>query len=130
MRLLLSALGQRARLERAGLWGVACLLFVSVAAPLNSSAAETLPPAPKQYFNDYAKVVSPAKAAELNRALEDFEKKTSSQILVAIYPRMLSDSSIEHYTVRVAQSWKVGQKQRDNGAVLFVFIQDRTTYIQ
>jgi uncharacterized protein len=43
---------------------------------------------------------------------------------------MQSDSSIEEYTVRVAQSWKAGQQGRDNGAVLFVFIQDRKMYLQ
>jgi uncharacterized protein len=43
---------------------------------------------------------------------------------------MESDSSIEDYTVRVAESWKVGQKGRDNGAVLFVFIQDRKMFLQ
>jgi uncharacterized protein len=43
---------------------------------------------------------------------------------------MQSESSIEDYTVRVAQSWGVGQKSNNNGAVLFVFIQDRKMYIQ
>ncbi len=93
-------------------------------------AAEVIPPAPKQYFNDYAHVVSPQTAAQLNQKLEDFERQTSSQILVAIYPTMQSDSSIEDYTVRVAESWKAGQKLKNNGAVLFVFIQNRTMYIQ
>ena len=43
---------------------------------------------------------------------------------------MQSDSSIEDYTVRVAQSWGVGQKGKSNGAVLFVFTQDRKMYLQ
>jgi len=47
-----------------------------------------------------------------------------------VYPKMQSDSSIEDYTVRVAQSWGVGQKNNNNGAVLFVFVQDRKMYIQ
>jgi len=93
-------------------------------------AAEVMPPAPARYFNDYAKVVSPNMAQQLDRALENFERETSSQILVAVYPKMQSDSSIEDYTVRVAQSWRVGQKAKDNGAVLFVFIQDRKMFLQ
>src|SRR5262249_13942218 len=44
--------------------------------------------------------------------------------------KMQSDSSIEDYTVRVARAWKAGQKERNNGAVLFVFVQDRKMYIQ
>src|SRR5437016_7845307 len=93
-------------------------------------AAEVIPPVPAQHFNDYAHVVSPAAATDLNRQLEDFERATSSQIIVAVFPKMQTDSSIEDYTVRVAQSWKVGQKGKDNGAVLFVFVQDRKMYLQ
>jgi uncharacterized protein len=43
---------------------------------------------------------------------------------------MQSDSDIADYTQRVAQSWGVGQKERRNGAVLFVFVQDRKMFIQ
>src|SRR6185503_7247050 len=74
--------------------------------------------------------VSPATADRLNKTLEDFEKRSSSQIVVAVFPKMQSDSSIEDYTVRVAQAWKVGQKDKNNGAVLFVFIQDRKMFLQ
>src|SRR5271170_4400935 len=108
---------------------LSCLLVAMLAASV-AFAAEVIPPAPSQYFNDYAQVVSPATAADLNGQLEQFERDTSSQILVVVYPRMESDSSIEDYTVRVAQSWGVGQKGRNNGAVLFVFVQDHKMYIQ
>lgn len=93
-------------------------------------AAEVIPPAPEHYFNDYAHVVSPGTASRLNQELEDFEKQTSSQIVVAVYPKMQSDSSIEDYTVRVARAWKVGQKVKNNGAALFVFVQDHKLFIQ
>ena len=92
-------------------------------------AAEVMPPAPRDHFNDYAGIVAPAQARALNDELAQFERATSNQILVAIYPRMQSDSSIEDYTVRLFQSWGVGQKDRKNGAVLFVFSQDRKVRI-
>jgi uncharacterized protein len=97
---------------------------------LAASGAEVIPAKPDLYFNDYAHVVSLATAGQLNQKLEDFERSTSSQIVVAVYPKMQSGSSIEDYTVRVAQSWHAGQKGRDNGAVLFVFIQDRKMFLQ
>lgn len=104
--------------------------FLAAAFAAGAFAAEVIPPAPKQYFNDYAHVVSAATATRLNQTLEEFERQTSSQVLVVVYPKMQSDSSIEDYTVRVAQAWKVGQKGKDNGAVLFVFINDRKMFIQ
>ena len=104
-------------------------LFALVAGGNDAYAAETLPPAPTQHFNDFAGVVRPKTAAELNAELAQFERETSNQILVAIYPRMTSDSSVEDYAARVAQSWRVGQKARDNGAVLFLFQQSRDVRI-
>jgi uncharacterized protein len=93
-------------------------------------ASEVIPPAPSRYFNDYAGVVSPATASALNAQLEQCERDSSNQLLVVVYPKMQSDSSIEDYTIRVAQSWGVGQKGRRNGAVLFVFINDRRMFLQ
>lgn len=95
-----------------------------------SFAAEVMPPKPSQYVNDYAGVMSKSAVAQLNQELEQFEKDTSNQILVAIYPKMQSDSSVSDYTVRIANSWKAGQKKRSNGAILFVFIQNRKMFIQ
>jgi len=93
-------------------------------------AAEVMPPAPELYFNDYAGVTTGNTASQLNQTLQNFEKESSNQFLVAVFPKMQSDSSIEDYTVRVARAWKVGQKDVNNGVVLFVFVQDRKMYIQ
>jgi uncharacterized protein len=93
-------------------------------------AAEVIPPPPARHFNDFAGLVRPSTAAALDLELEQFERRTSDQIVVAIYPKMESDSSIEDYTVRVAQSWHAGLKGLDNGAVLFVFAQNHTMYLQ
>ncbi|HEY3915991.1 MAG TPA: TPM domain-containing protein [Verrucomicrobiae bacterium] len=92
--------------------------------------AEVIPPAPSQYFNDYAHVVPASVASQLNTKLEAFEKATSDQVLVVVYPQMQSDSSIDDYTIRVARAWKAGQKVKNNGVVLFVFIQNRQMFIQ
>jgi uncharacterized protein len=93
-------------------------------------AVEVIPPRPAAYFNDYAHVVSAGTAAQLNQTLEDFERQSSDQIVVAVFPKMQSDSSVEDYTVRVARSWQAGQKEKNNGAVLFVFKQDHKMFLQ
>ena len=95
-----------------------------------AGAAEVMPPKPARHFNDYAGVVKAATAERLNRELEDFEKATSSQIVVAVFPKMQTDSAMEDYTVRIFKEWKPGQKGKDNGAVLFVFTQDRKMRIE
>lgn len=107
------------------LWLILVLLWGA-----HAWAKEVIPPAPKQYFNDYAHLVPAATASRLNQELENYERQSSDQILVAVYPKMQSDSSIADYTVRVARAWKVGQKGKDNGAVLFVFVQNRKMFIE
>jgi uncharacterized protein len=97
---------------------------------LRAFADEIIPPAPAQYFNDYAQVVSYATALQLNQTLENFERQSSDQIVVAVFPKMQSDSSIEDYTVRVARSWQAGLKDKNNGAVLFVFVQEHKMFLQ
>jgi uncharacterized protein len=104
----------------------ALLLFLS----WRSFASETIPPKPDRYFNDYAGVVSSGAAQRFNEQLAGFERETSNQVLVVVYHTMQSDSSIDDYTRRVAQTWGVGQKNQRNGVVLFVFVNDRKMFIQ
>jgi uncharacterized protein len=93
-------------------------------------ADEVIPPSPTNYFNDYAHIVSSATVSQLNQTLADYERQSSDQIVVAVFPKMHSDAPIKDYTMRVANSWQVGQKGKNNGVTLFVFIQDRKIYIQ
>jgi uncharacterized protein len=96
----------------------------------HSFGAEVIPPKPAGYFNDYAGVVSKEAASRFNEQLAQFERDTSDQVVVAVFPKMQSDSDIADYTQRLAQAWGVGQKERRNGVVLFVFVQDRKMFIQ
>lgn len=105
----------------------ALLLFAAV---VSLRAAEVIPPKPAGYFNDYAGLVSKASADRFNEQLAQFERDTSNQVVVAVYPKMQTDSDIADYTRRVAETWAVGQKDKRNGAVLFVFPTDRKMFIQ
>jgi uncharacterized protein len=105
-------------------------LIVFLASTLALVSAETLPSKPAGYFNDYASVVDRSTALQLNEQLAQFERETSTQILVAIYRTMQSESSVDDYTQRIAQTWGVGQKGRNNGAVLFVFVDNHQMFIQ
>ncbi len=107
---------------------VGVLVLLELAASLGK--AETLPSKPTGYFNDYAGIVDRATVSRLNEKLAQFERDTSTQIVVAIYRTMQSESSVADYTQRVAKTWGVGQQGRNNGAVLFVFVENRQMFIQ
>ncbi len=104
-----------------------CLLAL---AAITAQAAEVIPPKPDRYFNDYAGIISKEAALRFNEQLAQFERDTSNQVVVAIFPKMESDSDIADYTQRIAQAWGVGQKDRRNGVALFVFVHDRKMFIQ
>jgi uncharacterized protein len=95
----------------------------------STRGAETLLPSPPNHFNDFAGAVPPATAQELDRELAQFERDTSNQIVVAIYPHQQSSAPIEDYAVRLFQAWGVGQKGRNNGALLLMFTQDHKMWI-
>ena len=105
----------------------ACALLAGAQAA--ARAEEPLPPAPKAHFNDYAGLVSAADAQRLDAKLADFEQQTSTQIVVAVFPQLPSPS-LEDFTVRTAQAWRVGGKKFDNGAILFVFANERKMRIE
>lgn len=94
------------------------------------AGAEVMPPKPQYHFNDYAHVVSPGTAESLDRELADFERQTSNQIVVAIYPAMQTDSSLEDYTRRMVDQWGLGLKGKDNGAALIVFVKEHKLRIE
>ena len=105
-------------------------LCIAAFVAINAHGAEVIPPKPDRYFNDYAHVVSSSAALRFNEQLAQFERETSDQVLVAVFPKMQSDDEIAAYTQRVAQAWGVGQQGKRNGAVMFVFVQDRKMFIQ
>src|ERR1039457_620112 len=87
--------------------------FIALATATALQAAEVVPPKPAGYFNDYAGVVSKATALRFNEQLAQFERETSNQVIVAVFPKIQSDSSIEDYTQRVKDFWKVGQRSEE-----------------
>lgn len=93
-------------------------------------AAEVMPPKPARFFNDFAGVVRPDVEQRLNEQLAQYERESSNQLLVVVYPKMQTDSSIEDFATRIFESWGVGLEDKDNGAVLFVFLEDRKMRIQ
>lgn len=118
-----------ARRAAAGLFLAAALAGMAGMAGM-AGAAEPLPPKPARYVEDRAGILSPRTREALNARLEAFERETSSQVVVATFPRVPDDYALEDFTQRTAESWGVGRRERDNGAVLFVFPGDRKMRIE
>ena len=93
-----------------------------------SLAAPVIPQA-RGYVNDYAGLLSPAVKGQLENFLAGFQRSDSTQIAVLTVPS-LEGEDLEGYSVRVAQSWGIGQKGKDNGALLLVAKEERAVRIE
>jgi uncharacterized protein len=74
--------------------------------------------------NDYAVVLRQDQAQRLEAQLAQFEQETGHQIAVLTIPT-LEGEDIEGFSIRVAESWKIGKKGFDNGVILVVAVNDR-----
>ncbi|MGH7928353.1 MAG: TPM domain-containing protein, partial [Candidatus Binatia bacterium] len=75
-------------------------------------------------INDYAQLLSADAARTLENQLSQFEKETGHQVAVLTVPT-LDGEDIEGFSIRVAESWKIGQKGFDNGVILVVAPKER-----
>lgn len=90
----------------------------------------SVPPKPAAYVTDKAGVLDAAKVHALNERLAQFERDTSNQILVYVDRSLPTDTTIEQFANDAMHTWGVGQKGKDNGAVLFLFTGDRKMRIE
>jgi uncharacterized protein len=105
------------------------LLALLVVAVGPSAAALPVPPPPDRRVNDYAGALTAADRDRLEQKLIAREAGSQNQVVVAIF-RSLQGESLEGYSIRLAQAWRVGQKGLDNGVVFLVFLDDRKMRIE
>jgi uncharacterized protein len=78
---------------------------------------------------DQTGTLSSGDMASLTQTLKDFETRKGSQIAVLIVPTTAPET-IEQYSIRVAEAWKIGRKKVDDGAILVVAKDDRKLRIE
>src|SRR5438445_11818509 len=91
---------------------------------VDAQAALPIPKAPGSRINDYAGVLSAEDGGRLEDKVRAREQGSSNQVVVAIF-RSLQGESLEDYSIRLAQAWRIGQKGLDNGVIFLVFTEDR-----
>ena len=78
---------------------------------------------------DKTATLSSGDIASLDQTLKDFEARKGSQVAVLIVPTTQPET-IEQYSLRVAEAWKIGRKKIDDGAILVVAKDDRKLRIE
>lgn len=78
---------------------------------------------------DQAGILTSAQKDQLSAILQQHEQKTSNQVVVAII-RSLEGHDIAEYAVGLFRYWQLGQKNKNNGILLLVAINDREIDIE
>ncbi len=78
---------------------------------------------------DDAEILKPATRERITAALKAHEGSTGNQIAILTIPTIDSES-VEEFSTRVFESWKLGQKGKDNGVLVVVVPKDRKMRIE
>ncbi len=87
------------------------------------------PPTPTRYVVDAAGALDDTTTTALESELRAFEKATGHQVVVYI-GQTTGDVPLETYTAETAHTWRIGRKGKDDGAILFLFMQDHKVRIE
>jgi len=74
--------------------------------------------------NDYAELISPGAEARIKDLLAKLEEDKGAQVVVLTIDS-LQGEQLEEYSLRVAETWKLGRADSDDGALLLIAKNDR-----
>lgn len=94
-----------------------------------SAIAEVAIPPQRAAVTDLTRTLTPEQAAALERRLRDFEAKKGVRIAVLLVPTTQPET-IEQYSIRVTDAWKLRREGVDAGVLLLAAKQDRAVRIE
>jgi uncharacterized protein len=108
-------------------FALAALVACVVLAPNHAGAVETIPD-PHTYVVDKAGVIDAQTRAKIESYLRELEQKTGAQVRVLTVQSSGGESEFT-FAQRHFEAWKLGQKGKDNGALILLLIKERKVWI-
>src|SRR6267154_519835 len=93
-------------------------------AGLSPASGEVAVPPLRAHVTDLTGTLSAQQVQDLESRLASFERGKGSQIAVLMLPSTQPET-IEEYSIRVADAWKIGRARVDDGVILVVAKNDR-----
>ena len=104
------------------------LASVFALAPRNAFAPEPTVPQPLGYVSDYVGVIDPGIRQRIEALVRELRDKTGAEIAVVIV-RSTKPLTAFDYAMKIAESWRPGDRRKDNGVVFLVAVDDRELFI-
>lgn len=83
----------------------------------------------KDRVNDHARMLSSTVGRQLETVLAELERTDGTQVVLLTIDSLKGDS-LEDFSIRVVEKWKIGQKDFDNGVLLLIAKNDRKIRIE
>ncbi|MDZ4838970.1 MAG: TPM domain-containing protein [Bacteroidota bacterium] len=86
-------------------------------------------PNPPKLVNDFAGMLTEPERIQLEQKLLNFSNKTGNQIAIVTEKSLNDEAEIVDYANELSIKWQIGQKDRRNGVLIYVAIDDKQTAI-
>ena len=112
-----------------GVAGAAVVIWLAYAAV---AAAQPLPPALTQPVNDFANVIDPESARQMDALIRSLQRTTGDVVVVATVETFQPYATLDDYAVKMFENGGrgIGEKGRDNGLLIVVAVKDRRVKVE
>lgn len=88
--------------------------------------AKQIPPKPNppRLVNDYAGMMNRSEVNALEQKLVAYDDSTSTQIAIVTERSLEGDDDFD-YALRIYNTWNIGQKDKNNGVLIYIALEDR-----
>jgi uncharacterized protein len=116
-------------LTRAAVAGAAVVIWLAYA---TAAAAQPPPPSLTQPVNDFANVIDPESARQMDALIRSLQRTTGDVVVVATVETFQPYATIDEYAVKMFQNGGrgIGEKGRDNGLLIVVAVKDRRVKVE
>jgi uncharacterized protein len=94
-----------------------------------ANAQKAIPELWGLHVHDEAHVLTQPAIDKLEQELIAYQDSTSNEIAILIIPSLEGDA-LEDYSLRVVEKWKLGKKEKDNGVLLLIVVDEHKIRIE
>ncbi len=104
-------------------------LILSALFTAGAAAKTTYEPTGRFFVNDFAGVLSAADAEEIYALGAELDKQTGAQVVAVTVPTT-GGEEIRSYGLELGREWGIGEKDKNNGILLLLAVEDRQVRIE
>jgi uncharacterized protein len=108
-----------------------CFLLIIQSLAVFGLKAQNIPskPNPAKFVNDFAQMLTDYDRSNLEAKLEAYNDSTSTQVVIVTIED-LQGASVEAFAFKIAETWGIGQKGKDNGLLILLVKNQRAIRIE